>query len=174
MQIIAKTMRTPILAAVAFSLVLAMSFGTPSSRDRVDAAVPGFTDGNPDGESVKIEFSELLIVSASTPAAPQSAPGETLVAEPLPHQWIENATPLTNGYLKMAHGELTSGDGGRDVFSFTGQGGENYIVEVEGRLDVHDDGDVHYVEHYLVDPSILEIVNQDGVQIMGEQDQGGL
>ena len=93
---------------------------------------------------------------------------------PLPHQWMENATPLTNGYLKMAHGELTAADGGRDAFSFTAHGGRNYIVEVEGRLDVQDDGDVHYVDNHLVDPSILKIVNQQGVQLMGAQDGGGL
>ena len=119
----------------------------------------------------------LLAMSLGPPVragVDTAAPRQTTSAGPLPHQWMENATPLTDGYLKMAHGELTEEDGGRDAFSFTAHGGSNYIVEVEGRLDVHDDGDVHYVDNHLVDPSILEIVNQQGVQLMGPQDGGGL
>ena len=118
-------------------------------------------------------FESRRAISPHEAPARQTAPEDAPVPNPLPHRWMDNATSLGNGVFNFAHGELTAEDGGRDAFSFTATAGESYIIDVECRMDIHDDGDVHYVENYLVDPSILEVVNAAGEQVMGERDQGG-
>ncbi len=94
--------------------------------------------------------------------------------EPLPFGWMEDAIVIDDALFFIEHGELTDEDEGRDWFSFTATSGENYIIEAESRMDIQDDGDgTPYVENHLIDPSILEIVNKKGEQVLGEQDQGG-
>ena len=34
-------------------------------------------------------------------------------------------------------------------------------------------GHLNYVDGHLIDPSILEVVDEDGEQVLGEQDEGG-
>ena len=171
---ITMTLRIAIPVALAVALLVGLPLVAPSSRDRVEAAITGIVGGNSDGEPVESKLTGQVREPPRAAAATRTVPRETSATELMPHQWMESATPLPDGYLKMAHGELTPEDGGRDAFSFTAQAGMKYIVEVECRMDIQDDGDVHYVDDYLVDPSILEVVNQDGVRAMGEQDGGGL
>ncbi len=134
---------------------MALSAGVVIAAASVTASEPGRT----------IRPHEAM--ATATPAEDVPVPGL------LPHRWMENATSLGNGLFNFEHGELTDADGGRDAFSFAATAGVSYIIDVECRMDIHDDGDVHYVEDYLVDPSILEVVNAAGEQVMGEQDQGG-
>ena len=94
------------------------------------------------------------------------------VPEPEPPEWVENSEVIENGAFHIEHGELTEEDGGRDWFSFTATGGEKYIIEVESRMKLLE-YQAEYVDNHLIDPSILEIVDEQGEQVLGEHDQGG-
>ena len=95
------------------------------------------------------------------------------VPQPDPPEWVENSVVIENSEFHIGHGELTQEDGGRDWFSFTGTGGEDYIIEVESRVRILEDGSTRDVDNHLKDPSILEIIDQQGNRVMDEQDQGG-
>ena len=77
------------------------------------------------------------------------------------------------------HGELTAADEGRDWFSFPAEAGENYIIELKNRWYVTETGPegpgwaFQYIPGHLLDPSILEVVNKEGDQVLGERDGGG-
>ena len=77
------------------------------------------------------------------------------------------------------HGELTVADEGRDWFSFSAKAGENYIIELKNRWYVTETDNTgpgwafQYIPSHLLDPSILEVVNNEGDQVIGERDQGG-
>ena len=77
------------------------------------------------------------------------------------------------------HGELTAADEGRDWFSFDANAGENYIIEMKNRWHVTETGPegpgwaFQYIPGHLLDPSILEVVNEEGDQVLGERDRGG-
>lgn len=86
---------------------------------------------------------------------------------------MENSISAGDGFFSLEHGELTEEDGGRDWFGFDATAGEDYIIEVESRMQILGDGGTPYVDNHLVDPSILEIVNEAGEQVLGEQDGGG-
>ena len=100
------------------------------------------------------------------PPVPQPDP------EP-PPVWVENSVVIDNDIFWTQHGELTKEDGGRDWFSFEANGGEQYIIEVESRMEIAEDYGTPYVDNHLIDPSILEIVNEQGEQVMAEKDGGG-
>ena len=89
------------------------------------------------------------------------------------YQPMENLIQLDNGYFALQHGEITRDDDGRDWFSFPADRGEQYIIEVESAMEILEDGGTPYVDNHLVDPSILEIVDEQGEQVMGEHDGGG-
>ncbi len=93
--------------------------------------------------------------------------------QPEPPEWVERSVVVENGDFHIEHGELTEEDGSRDWFSFTATGGHNYIIEVESRMQILLDGGTLYVDNHLGDPSILEILNEQGEQVLGEQDWGG-
>ena len=69
-------------------------------------------------------------------------------------------------------GDLTPEDDGTDWFSFTAEGGQNYIIELEGTLDFIESDRALYNGHLvnaegrLSDPSILEIVDQNLLAIL--------
>ena len=86
---------------------------------------------------------------------------------------MESTLSAGDGFFSVEHGELTDEDGGRDWFAFVAEAGENYIIEVEGRMEILEDGGTPYVDNHLIDPSILEIVNEADEQVVGEQDRGG-
>ena len=75
-------------------------------------------------------------------------------------------------------GELTHEDEGRDWYNFAATGGETYIIELKNQMEYVESASgrhfgTPFVDGHLVDPSILEIVNGAGTQVMGERDQGG-
>ncbi len=125
-------------------------------------------DDDPAHPVFQIEIDEPTITpptETEIPPVPQPEPDLPV--------WVEKSVVIENGAFHIEHGELTEEDGGRDWFSFTGIAGEDYIIEVESRMDIGADGSTPYVEGKLIDPSILEIVNEQGEQMMGEQDGGG-
>ena len=111
----------------------------------------------------------LLLIVATRPVLAQS----------LPSQPPSPATPIEVGLRGTWDGELTAEDGGRDWYSFEATAGMNYIIELKNTMvfsEVSADGsggDPHFVPGHLVDPSILEVVDEHGVQVLGEHDQGG-
>ena len=103
---------------------------------------------------------------------------EPSIVEPGLPEWIDNAENIEPNLLGKIDGELTAEDEGRDWYGFEATGGEDYFIELVSALDLSGPGpEVHffiqYVENKLVDPSILEIVNEEGVQVVGEHDEGG-
>ena len=108
------------------------------------------------------------------PAIINPPPEEIIPPDPQPDPpvWVESSVVIDNDIFWTQHGELTEEDGGRDWFSFEADGGQQYIIEVESRMELLEYS-THYVDNHLVDPSILEIVNEEGEQVMGEQDNGG-
>lgn len=82
--------------------------------------------------------------------------------------------PINVGLANIRTGTLTKEDNGRDWFSFNAVAGEKYIIEVKHPLTFNmDSRNYLQVPGYLVDPSILEIVDSDDNQVLGEHDQGG-
>ena len=81
--------------------------------------------------------------------------------------------------LIATHGELTDEDGGKDWYSFDAAVGKSYIIEATNRMHLAFNGpdstilDPQFVDHHLVDPSILELVNEANVKLLGEYDRGG-
>ena len=119
-------------------------------------------------------------VDATVVDPPQEPPidDESSVVEPVPGEWSERSVNIEPNLLGRYDGELTAEDEGRDWFSFEAVGGEDYFIELRSTLDVGGNtADEPYyiqnVDNHLVDPSILEVVNDQGVQVLGEHDQGG-
>lgn len=102
-------------------------------------------------------------------------PGPALTA------FEEEIIASTNAIVfhREEHGELAADDHGRDWFTFDAVGGKNYIIELKNRWYVSEtvpEGvrwGFEYVPGHLIDPSILEIVDSNGDQVLGERDQGG-
>lgn len=92
---------------------------------------------------------------------------------------LDTATAIGVGVSEALNGELTREDGGRDWYRFDAIATESYIIEVKSMMafmPISEDGgggDLQYVEGYLPDPSILEVVGSDGEQVLGEHDAGG-
>ena len=86
-------------------------------------------------------------------------------------------TPLTVGLSGILTGSLTPGDEGQDWYSFEATGGTSYIVEVKDPLTFSriplSFGNASQVPGYMVDPSILEVTDDQGNRLLGEHDQGG-
>ena len=110
----------------------------------------------------------LLIVS-TRPTLAQSAPSRP----------PSTATPIEVGLRGTVDGELTADDGGRDWFSFEATAGVQYIIELKNTTvfteidEQGNGGDPQFVSGHLVDPSILEVVDEQGMQVLGEHDRGG-
>ena len=103
---------------------------------------------------------------------------EPSIVEPTPGPWAESSVNIETNRLTEIKGELTAEDGGRDWYSFDAVAGEDYFIELRSTMDLRGNTQVEpfstqYVDNHLVDPSILEIVNEQGDQMMGEVDQGG-
>lgn len=104
----------------------------------------------------------------------------TIVA-PDPEDPVEGAASISVGLIHTREGELTAEDEGSDWFRVNLTGGENYIIELKSKMEFIEsaDGDhllggyFDYVEDQLVDPSILEVVDSQGEQVLGEHDRGG-
>ena len=93
---------------------------------------------------------------------------------------VADAAPLSVGVEHAINGELTEEDAGTDWYSFTASAGQNYIVELKPtialtRHDDHPSDDHPALAHgHLVDPSILEILDEEHTQLVGEKDGGGI
>ncbi len=117
-------------------------------------------------------------------AVVQADVGEPSTVEPDPPvepdrpEWAESAIDIEPNLLGKIDGELTAEDEGRDWYFFEAVAGEDYIIELVSAMDLAGPGPeepyfIQYVDNHLIDPSILEIVNEEGVQVLGEHDQGG-
>ena len=106
-------------------------------------------------------------------------PDPTPEPEPEPELWVARSESIEPGLIGIINGELTEEDEGRDWFSFEGERGEHYIIELRNQMEFHEGtntwigGHLDYVDGHLIDPSILEVVDEDGEQVLGEQDEGG-
>ena len=169
-----RTIKYSALAALLAALGLAVLFALQSAWPHTAMAAHSTAVADELGRrAATVKFQGSATGPIQVPATLPADHQVRTQSQPLPHGWMEAAVSLGNGSFDSEHGELTAEDGGRDAFSFAATGGEHYIIEAESRLDVHDDGDVHYVENYLPDPSILEVVDAEGQQVMGEHDNGG-
>ena len=106
-------------------------------------------------------------------------PDPTPEPDPEPELWVVRSESIETGLIGAINGELTEEDEGRDWFSFEGERGEHYIIELRNQMEFAEGantwfgGHLNYVDGHLIDPSILEVVDEDGEQVLGEQDKGG-
>ena len=127
----------------------------------------------------QVEIEEPTITPPTeTPLDDEPSIVEPTPVDPAPDPWSEHALNIEANLLGQIDGELTAEDGGRDWYSFDAVAGEDYFIELKSTLDLRGNTQVEpfstqYVDNHLVDPSILEIVNEQGDQMMGEVDQGG-
>ena len=110
------------------------------------------------------------------PVEPEPVEPEPL--DPVPGPWSERPVNIESGRLTEVNGELTKEDEGRDWYSFDAIGGEDYFIEVVSTMDIRGNtpGEhftTPYVDNHLIDPSILEIVDIQGTQVLEEHDDGG-
>ena len=107
---------------------------------------------------------------------------EITIVEPTPEDPVEVVASISAGLIETMDGELTDEDNGRDWISIDLTGGENYIIELKSKMEFieGEDGErwwlggyFEYVEDQLIDPSILEMVNSEGEQVLGEHSRGG-
>ena len=106
----------------------------------------------------------------------------TTIIPPTPEPPVEVAASISVGLIDTMDGELTAEDDGRDWISVDLVGGENYIIELKSTMEFiqAEDGErwwlggyFDYVPNKLIDPSIHEVVDDQGEQVLGEHDQGG-
>ncbi len=86
---------------------------------------------------------------------------------------VEDVIPLEVGLRGTWDGELTAEDGGRDWHSFEANANVQYIIELKSTMVFNEEGGPQFVPGHLVDPSILEVVDGEGEQVLGEHDCGG-
>ena len=91
----------------------------------------------------------------------------------------DGITSLTVGLENILNGALTSGDEGRNWYSFTATADTHYIIEVKHPMTFTPidekgiGGNPEQVPGYLVDPSILAVTDDNDTQLLDERDQGG-
>ena len=131
-------------------------------------------DDDPDHLVAQVDVGEPTITS------PTETPldDEPSVVDPTPGPWADRSVEIEGNLLTRVSGELTLEDEGRDWYNFAATGGETYIIELKSQMEyLHSGSGQHFgtlfVDGHLVDPSILEIVNDQEAQVMGERDQGG-
>ncbi len=79
----------------------------------------------------------------------------------------------------MQAGTITEGDGHRQWHSFSATANRTYIIEVKHPLTFTEidergvGGDAQQAPGYLADPSIIEIQDNGGTQVLGENAYGG-
>ena len=86
---------------------------------------------------------------------------------------------LTVGLSGILTGSLTAADESRDWYSFEATGGTSYIIEVKHSMTFSPidkmgiGGSPSQIPGYLVDPSILEVIDDSDGQVLEEHGQGG-
>ena len=131
-------------------------------------------DDDPNHPVAQVDVGEPII----TPPAETPIDGDDPVVDPTPGPWAERSIEIEGNLLTRVSGELTQEDEGRDWYNFEATGGETYIIELKNQMEYIESTPGQpfgtlFVPGHLVDPSILEIVNDQGTQVMGERDQGG-
>ena len=136
-------------------------------------------DDDPDHVVVLVSPEEDEEVPTVPPDNTITPPDPTPQPEPEPELWVARSESIEPGLIGIINGELTEEAGGRDWYSFEGERGENYIIELKNQMEFHEGtntwigGHLDFVDGHLLDPSILEVVDEDGEQVLGEQDEGG-
>ena len=126
-------------------------------------------DDDPGHKVYELDIEEPMIVDPPLPPGPTMTPFEQDIL----------ADTSSVVFHREQHGELTEADEGRDWFSLEAHAGESYIIELKNRWFVKEPSPegsswgFQYIDGHLIDPSILEIVDKDGNQVLGEQDWGG-
>ena len=131
-------------------------------------------DDDPSHPVAQVDVGEPTI----TPPTETPIDGEPFIVEPTPGPWADRSVEIEGNLLTRVSGELTLEDEGRDWYNFEATGGETYIIELKNQMEyVEAAPGQHFgtlfVDGHLVDPSILEIINAQGAQVMKERDQGG-
>ena len=147
--------------------------GLDYDPDHVVVAVPAEdSDGEEEDDQENDDDGEQTGPTGGTITPPSPTPE--------PEEWVKSSLSIESNLRGMIDGELTEEDDGRDWFSFDAEGGNNYIIELKNKMIITGfDGtsggypSIQYVPGHLVDPSILEIVDEEGDQVLGERDQGG-
>ena len=146
--------------------------GLDDDPDHVVVAVPAEdSDGDEEDDQENDDDGEQTGPTGGTITPPSPTPE--------PEEWVKSSLSIESNLRGLTDGELTEEDGGRDWFSFDAEGGESYISEVKNKMTITGfDGtggypSVQFVQGHLVDPSILEIVDEEGDQVLGERDRGG-
>ena len=147
--------------------------GLDDDPDHVVVAVPAEdSDGDEEDDQENDDDGEQTGPTGGTITPPTPTPE--------PEEWIESSLSIESNLRGLTDGELTEEDDGRDWFSFEAEGGDSYIIELKNKMIITGfDGtsggypSIQYVPGHLVDPSILEIVDEEGEQVLGERDQGG-
>ena len=136
-------------------------------------------DDDPDHVVVLVSPEEDEEVPTVPPDNTITPPDPTPQPDPEPELWVVRSESIETGLIGAINGELTEKDEGRDWFSFEGERGEHYIIELRNQMEFAEGantwfgGHLNYVDGHLIDPSILEVVDEDGEQVLGEQDEGG-
>ena len=142
-----------------------------SENGRLNRMFHGLGD-DPGHPVVQVDVGEPTTTPPVDPPADEEKPS----VGPPPGEWVRRSVSVEPNLLARVDGELTDEDEGRDWYSFEAAAGEEYIVELTNKMDIHigsEDFHIGYVPGHLVDPSILEIVDNAGVQVLGERDRGG-
>ena len=147
--------------------------GLDDDPDHVVVAVPAEdSDGDEEDDQENDDDGEQTGPTGGTITPPTPTPE--------PEEWVKSSLSIESNLRGLTDGELTEEDDGRDWFSFEAEGGNNYIIELKNKMIITGfDGtsggypSIQYVPGHLVDPSILEIVDEEGEQVLGERDQGG-
>ena len=135
-----------------------------------------------DGECINRKFRGLSDDPDHVVVPLDAEEPEFTVNPPVPEEPVEGAASISVGLIDTRDGELAADDEGRDWFSVDLTGGENYIIELKSTMEFleGEEGDrwwlggyFEYVPDRLLDPSILEIVDDQGEQVLGEHDRGG-
>ena len=145
------------------------SWITDTGSSRINRLFHGLDD-DPTHPVFQVKIDEPVITPPEEPIVDPPA-----ITHPEPPTDLEMANSISagDGFFSIEHGEITDDDDGRDWFAFTATAGESFIIEVESRMEFLPDGGTQYVDNHLIDPSILEIVNEAGDQVLREQDRGG-
>ena len=136
---------------------------------------PGGRPSAPEGVGVVISVMVLVLLTV----APASAEQPDGIHGVFPSLQVGTAGTIGLGPSEARHGELTAEDAGRDWYSFEAAAGQSYIIEAKSRISFEasaESGDrnhVQFVEGHLADPSILEVVDASGTQVLSEHDGGG-
>ncbi len=145
-----------------------------SDDGRLNRVFYGLSD-DPEHLVAQVDVGEPTI----TPPVEDPLIEEPSTVEPVPGPWSEDAEVLESDLWSYVERELTSDDGGRDWYALEATGGKDYIIEAKNQMVFGEQDNswtgfsIQFVPDALVDPSILEIVDNQGTQVLGERDGGG-